>query len=760
MGRRKNSITGGINLSRLRRRAALGYWIEVLARAAAPSAGIVAAYLIAVLFGFANPWACAGVLLLALAALGLGVSRLRRPDRDSLDRRIERASGLRHRPLATLEDEPENAGPLTAAIWQLHQLRVAGSLHNASSGRVFVDAVGRDPFGLRGLLLLLLLAAGIIAGPQAIPRIAGAFAFPEWPFAGPSINAWITPPAYTGEPPLVLQPGQTYPVLAGSRLTVVVGGEDHPPAFIMGAKSLAMGALAQNSFRADTVLTASARLTIGPWWHPLARWNFSVSMPAGPVITLKKPFIVNRQLNLSWNASDRYGLETISAMLSPVGYAKALPEVIPLPIAGADPRHPGGVAKPDIGDSPFAGLPVSLLLKARNLAGVEGSSAPVTLTLPPPELHDKTAMTLAALRQQLALTPARKQGIGDALMGLAQHPLSKVTGSTDVQMAALAEALKNDQIGVSEAGALLNSLKHQVELGPDYQPSRALAAAAQALEQALQQAANGGKPLDANRLQNLLAAMQSALAQHLQALGPKNSAPADAAAINAGDLNRLAQQIAQDEAAGQTAKAQAELHQLEQMLSALQSAKPMSAADAARATAAKQAAQALAKITQGESTVMDQTNQGIATPASQAAVQNALDSARRQLGKAGIALPGLGDAAAAMRAAQTALARPDMSAALAAENSAIQGLQKAAAALAASSQGFDFDAGGHAGATSDSPENGGSGAPDENPIPTLLPSAGSAAGMIQQQIIKNDSNPALPAATHQYYQRLLNSDGP
>ena len=760
MGQRKTSIAGPIDLSRLRRRAALGYWIEVLARAAAPPAGIVAAYLIAVLFGFGNPWACAGVLLLALAALGLGLSRLRRPDRAALDRRIERASGLRHRPLATLEDEPENAGALTAAIWQLHQLRVATSLRNARPGRVFVDAAGRDPFGLRALLLLLLLAAGIIAGPQAIPRIAGAFAFPEWPFAGPSINAWITPPGYTGDPPLVLQPGNTYPALAGSRLTVVVDGEGHPPAFILGKKSLALAALAPNSFRADTTLTTNASLRIGPWWHPLARWNFAVSPPAGPVITLKKPSIVNRQLNLSWTASDRYGLATLSAVLTPVGYAKALPEVVPLPIAGADPRHPGGVAKPDIGDSPFAGLPVSLVLQARNLAGVEGLSAPVKLTLPPPELHDKTAMKLAALRQQLALTPARKQAAGDALMSLAQHPLSKVTGATDVQMAALAEALKNDEIGASDAGALLNSLAHQVELGPDYQPSRALAAAVQALEQALQQAANGGKPLDANRLQNLLAAMQSALAQHLQALGPKNSAPADSAAINAGDLNRLAEQIAQDQASGQTAKAQAELHQLEQMLAALQSAKPMTAADAARASAANQAAQALAKITQGESGLLDQTNQGEATPASQAAVQDALNATRQQLAKAGIALPGLGDAAGAMGAAQTALARPDMSTAMGAEKRAIQGLQKAAAALAASSQGFDFDAGGHAGATSNSPENGGSGGPDENPIPALLPSSGDAAGIIQQQIIKNDANPALPAATHQYYQRLLNSDGP
>jgi hypothetical protein len=749
-----------MNLTRLRRRAAWGYWVEMLLRAVAPGCGILAAYIVAALFGFGNPWAWAGVLLLALLAFGYGFSQMRRPGSECIDRRIERASGLHHRPIAMLEDEPENDGDLTVAIWQLHQLRIAADLRNARSGRVFIDAVARDPLALRGLLFLLLLAGGIIAGPQAVPRLAGAFDLPEIPFfAGPSVDAWATPPSYTGAPPLVLQPGQTYPVLAGTSLTVIVNGETRPPKSIFDAKKLAFAALAQSSFRADTVLTASAKLRIGPWWRPMASWDFQVSPPDGPVVTLAKLFILNQQLIISWRASDRYGLASLSATLTPVGHPGAPPEQLPLSIGGPDPHKEIGVARPDIGDSPYAGLAVRLVLTARNLAGVARSTAPVTLTLPPPDLHDKTALALAGLRQNLALAADQSQAIGDALSKLSQSPLSKISAAADVQMAALAQTLRTNDISPTDAQNLLDRLSHEVESGPDYQPGRAFAAAARALEQALQQAAASGKPLDANRLQSLLAAMQSALAQHLQALGPKNSGSPGGGSMNAGDLNQLAQQIARDEASGQTAKAQAELQQLTQMLSALQSAKPMSAADAARSAAAAKAAQDLGSMTKAEAALLDQTNSGTASSSGQGAIRNQLSSTSGKLGEAGISLPGLSNAAAAMATAQNALARQDETDAAGAEDAAIQGLQKAAAALAASSQGMSFDAG-QSGAPAEQFENGANGAPDENTIPTILPTDGNAAGVIQQEIIKNDSDPTLPDATHQYYHRLLNPDAP
>ena len=93
-----------------------------------------------------------------------------------------------------------------------------------------------------------------------------------------------------------------------------------------------------------------------------------------------------------------------------------------------------GVANPDVGGSPYAGLQVALTVTARNLAGVSSTTVPVVLTLPPPDLQDKTALALAALRQRLALHPKDTQGAGNALRatgGVSSQPDFRQRGCAD-----------------------------------------------------------------------------------------------------------------------------------------------------------------------------------------------------------------------------------------------------------------------------------------------------------------------------------------
>jgi hypothetical protein len=605
---------------------------------------------------------------------------------------------------------------------------------------------------VRGLLLLLLLAAAIIAGPDRLSRVAGALSLPRWPFAGPSVNAWITQPAYSGAPPLVLASGDHPMVLAGSRLTLVVDGKDQPRA-ALGDQAIRFGGSAQDGFRADADLRQSGKLQVGPWWHRLASWNITVVQPEKPVVHLTQLLPAAPLLLLRWNAQDRYGLVALNAAILPVGHPNALPETLSLALNSGNLQSAAGLAREDVSDSPYAGLQVQVVLSAANLAGVTAAAAPQTVRLPPPPLHDKTAAALADLRQRLALDP-KARGPGQALQTLAQAPPTQISAAADVQMAMLARQISEHEISPEAAQQRMSTLGRQIEEGPDYEPAQALAAANQALEQALRQA-NNGRPLDNAKLQSLLAALHNALAQHLQALGPAAAAPGTPA-INPGDLDRMAEQIAQDEAAGQTAKAAAELNRLQQILSALQSARPMSAAQAKRAQAAAQASQALSKLTQGEAALLDQTNQGNGQGSAQSQLQSQLGVTRQNLSKAGISLPGLSDAAHAMGQAQAALAQQDTGSALAAEGSAIHSLQKAAAALSAG-QGMSFGEG-------ESPGNGATqgegmnGAPDEESLQGVLHSGPDPAGAIQQQIIKNDGNPALPATVHQYYHKLLNQN--
>jgi hypothetical protein len=738
----------------LRRRAAAILWTEALVLAVAPAAAMLLAYAVLALFGFGGTWLFTAVALFAAGAFGYGLFKLRPPAGTDIDRRIERASNLQHRPFATIGDAPANADPAAWAIWRAHQRRIASSLAGARTGGPDLRAANRDPYALRGLLLLLLLTGFVCAGPAAPGRLAAAFVLPAWPFTGPRVSAWITPPAYDPSPPLLLAPGQSVTVLTGSQLTAIVNGPRHAPALSLGATGFADTELGPYSHRADAVLNRSGRLLIGPWWHRIGDWTITVVQPTSPSISLAGLSQPDPQhLQIGWHASDKYGLASIGLLLLPAGYPDALPEDFAL-----DPN--GQAARLNIADTPYAGLSLNISLTARNIAGVTTTvTPPLNFTLLPALLNDRTAEFLAGIRQRLALQPDRLVQAGRQVGQIAAFPPTLISYAADLQLAALGAAMAAKETAPRQAVDRLGRLINEIEAGPDYEPARALAAANQALMRALEQGLNGNQT-NQQQLQNLLQAMQQALARHLAAINPAPSAglPPGAQVIGMSSLNQLAQKIAADEAAGKTAQAAQELRQLEATLNALQSAQPMTAAQAAQAAAAAQGGQALAQLMSGEAGLLNQTHQGTGTPAQQQGLQNGLAAVAGALQKAGINLPGMDGAAKAMGQARQALGQPDNGAAESAEASAIQSLQRAAAALAAASA-RSFSVGDGSGTLPEENPLGESanGAPDEQSQPGFGTPAANPADAIQQQIMKQDENADLPAATHQYYGRLLNT---
>jgi hypothetical protein len=138
-----------------------------------------------------------------------------------------------------------------------------------------------------------------------------------------------------------------------------------------------------------------------------------------------------------------------------------------------------------VSDSPFAGMTVTVRLNAANLAGMTARSEPLAVELPPPDLHDPTAVRLSVLRRNLALIPARASAISSQMLKLAEAPPSAIGYGTDAKMAMLATALALRSTTPASAVARMQTLIQEIEAGPDYQPSRQLAQASQALLQAL-----------------------------------------------------------------------------------------------------------------------------------------------------------------------------------------------------------------------------------------------------------------------------------
>ena len=734
--------------------------VERSARAAAPAVFILLAYLALALFGWGGPMLFAISVVTALAVLGFGMSRCRWPSPTKIDRRIEAASGLRHRPLATLDDRPESADPLAQAIWRAHRQRAAQAVAGARAGWPEPGSAAADPWALRAVLLLLLLIGAMVAGQDLPGRLAGAFRLPALPEIGPQIDVWVTPPDYAGAAPALLARGQAVTALTGSRISILVNGPSDLPALSLSGATLSGTALAPTSHRADGVLTRSGRLLIGPWWHRLGGWNITVVPPDAPRLRLVTLDVTVRgRLHVGWDAEDRYGLASLSARIAPVGAPPdALVQSFALPAEAGT-----GAAALDLSDDPLAGLPSRLVLTARNLAGVGARLAPAQVFTPPaPMLADPTAIALFSLRQALALEPTGEaSAVADRLRRLAGAPQSAIADGVDVQLAALATALAAHLARPAEIVARLGPLIRQIEAGPDYLPALALAQADQSLLSALQRGMEGAPPAAAG-LNALLQAMRAALAQHLAALGANNST-APGAPFNPDALDRLARQIAADEAAGRSQQAAREMATLRSALNALQTARPLTSAQAAQARAAAAGARDLAALVSGEAALRDDTDRGAAVPAQQAALQTALGAARTKLTGAGMALPGLDGAAAAMAGARQALGVPDDADAEGEEAAAIQALQKAGAALDAAAQslaiGQSGSQGGESGAGDDDLGGAGNGAPDEDPDGLTLP-GGGAANAIQQQILREDAAPNLPAPTHTYLRRLLDPDAP
>ncbi|MES2713022.1 MAG: DUF4175 family protein, partial [Pseudomonadota bacterium] len=195
----------------------------------------------------------AGFAAALVAACVRSFRRLRWPDAAAADRRIERDSRLRHLPLATLSDRPAGDDADARAVWAAHRARAAAQLAATRTTRPRPGLAARDPRALRAGLGIAVLAGVFITGDSAGERLRRAFA-PG--FAAASLppamrlEAWATPPAYTGAAPVFLAAvGGSVTLPAGSRLQLSLsGGTGAAPVLSLDAADIPMRALDRASF--------------------------------------------------------------------------------------------------------------------------------------------------------------------------------------------------------------------------------------------------------------------------------------------------------------------------------------------------------------------------------------------------------------------------------------------------------------------------------------------------------------------------------
>ncbi|KXV67733.1 hypothetical protein AD951_14590 [Acetobacter malorum] len=605
--------------------------------------------------------AVAGWLSLCGWRLHNDLSRLKAPTTDAIDRRIERASGLHNRPLATLTDQPAGArNGLPQPLWQAHQQRVLASLGTLRAGwpRLLPASPARRWIG--AALLAALVGTGVMAGASAPGRLLAAFIpgrdDPDVPMA--HVEAWITPPAYAPEAPVFLNPNAPAPsVPEGARLTVIVTGlSSHPVLRSAGGLVMqdeARQTLDRQSWKIEVTLRHSGLVRVAGRGRTLARWSVTVLPDEAPTAAWGPNPGAGKtdwRTRLPYDAAHAYGLASLSVQLHLVhpGRGPSRTLTVPLPLSG-HPKSAKGLSTPDLSEDPWAGEDVTGNVVATAVSGHEGQSKPATFRLGARVFHSPVARAVLDLRKRFALgRESRSETATDlAALGETPGPINDHTGMF-LTLTSLVAMLDDKEVDTETARTSTTNLLWDLALdiedrrkGDDAsaQASIEVRAAQAAVAQQLQHMREDGQqsPQAREELEARLKTLKDAIARKMQALAAQamreHTAIPDLPGFSkAGDkaFSRLMQQLQRDAANGHSADALQRLQQMEDATERMRNATPQDMAAMAQQMVAQQKAReqaaALRDLTGKETSLLDHAQSRLdETLRAQARQQNDMD---------------------------------------------------------------------------------------------------------------------------------------
>jgi len=546
-----------------------------------------------------------GLVLFALVAVAATIPliRLRIPSIYDGLRRLDRGSGEAHRPATAVADSiaANEHDPVAQALWRAHIERALMSASKLKAGWPQPRIGIRDPMALRALVLILVVASFFAAGGERIKRVAAAF---DWHgvVAPPNfrVDAWVTPPLYTGRPPVMLpglRPGETVqtagpvPVPVGSKLVVRATGNVHFDVVHKGGLEDA-AADAHDSLPAGTeqrlfVIKGDGSATMRGVVGTDLTWSFTAVPDRPPTIALlKEPERQARgALRLDYKVEDDYGVVGAQAtfarkhepsdekpthpLFEAPNFALTLPQA----------RTRSGTAQTthDLTEHPWAGSEATMMLVARDEAGNEGRSEPTDVELPQRIFNKPLARALIEQRRDLALDAGQKPVVLEALDALTIAP-ELFTPQAGIYLGLrsiyydLKQAKSDDQL--REVVARMWSMAVEIEDGSMSDAEKALRQAQDALRDALDRNASD------QEIKKLTDQLRAALDKFLQALAeqmrknPQMSRPLDqnSRMLSQQDLQSLIDRLENMARLGNKDAARALLDQLQSMLENLQTA--------------------------------------------------------------------------------------------------------------------------------------------------------------------------------------------
>ena len=590
--------------------------------------------------------------LAAFAVAGLvslyPLRSFRWPSSQAIDRRIEQANALEHAPVSTQADRlVGGTDDFSTALWHEHQRRMAAKLDRLAGDLPRPRVPDRDPWALRALVVLLFVVAFAFSGGPLGGRIGDAFRSHSMAEAVPvRIDAWVTPPAYTGKPPVFMTAeanrDQTmFVVPQDSEVSLrVTGGSgdetltfsdsagaeaqiqpDEPAvAAAPGASRAPLRASGTRQFAFRLASDGALRLKSGE--SEVEAWNLSVIPDQPPEIAFAEEpkRAVNGTLELAYTVEDDYGAASARAIIERRDDTAAdahplydAPEMaLSLPRRGG--KQNGAKTSKDLTEHPWAGIDAAIRLSATDDAGQEAFSGEKRLVLPERPFSNPLARALIEQRRILALDAWRRPRVLDLMDAITLRPedtFDNVSHYLAIRSARtrLAMAYNDDQL--REVVDYLWQIAIGIEDGDLSAAEKRLRAAQEALKNAIE---NGTSDEELDRLMaELREAMQEFLREFAEraAQDPNMSMqqmPRNGQELRQSDLERMMDQIEELAKSGARDQAQELLSQLQNMMNNLQAGRQQQQQQGGQQGEMRQQMDKLGEIMRRQQEMMNETH--------------------------------------------------------------------------------------------------------------------------------------------------------
>ncbi|MEM6464116.1 MAG: TIGR02302 family protein [Pseudomonadota bacterium] len=588
-------------------------WVRLL-----PALCVVAIFMSLSWFGYFRSvpdW----LRLVSLAVFGLALvgsmvllRGLRWPGRFSALDRLEKDNSIEHQALAAQSDSVATEDPYARALWHAHQKRMAARIDAIRVRAPRPDTPRVDPYGLRALVLLLLVVAFAFSYSGQSGRLSDAFKShtPAQLVAGTRIDAWVTPPDYTKKAPIFLTGNtaglpDTITIPEGSEMLVrIVGGNgSEEVVFGSGDDTLAIeesedvedtrssqgGGITARNFRFEA--PSDGVLAIRQGARTVESWNFALIEDEPPVIAFdgNPGRAVNGALEIAFMVKDDYGVQSAYAEIvpsePPAEGANPLydaPE-FPLTLPRSSARENKGLESRSLAEHPLAGLPVKITLVAQDYQGQVGRSETHEMILPGRFFNNLLAGSVAEQRQIMALDTnqlGRMFELNDAITMAPEETIDNTTHYLLLQSARARVEQAWDEEMLRDAADYMWNIALGIEDGDLSFAERRLRDAQRALSEALERDASD------EEIQALMDELREAMQDYMEALAQQmqqnqNNAmqqiPPEALQniLRQQDLERMLDQIENLAKSGARDQAQQLLSELQRMMNNLQTGQHM-----------------------------------------------------------------------------------------------------------------------------------------------------------------------------------------